>query len=202
MEHNTAQKNNDSKGVAKRAPRASSSHGEERPRRGGASRGGKKGGPSRRGNDRRGAAPERVKPEFDHKIIDTRRVTRVVSGGRRFSFSITLVAGDRKGRVGVGVGKAGDTALAIEKAMRDAKKNMVTIKRTKEDSIVHAVDAKVGSSRLTLKPAPGRGIVAGSAVRTVCELAGIKDVGAKIYSRSKNKLGIARAAVKALEQLG
>jgi small subunit ribosomal protein S5 len=201
MEHNTAQQKTDSKGGEVRSARPSS-RGGDRSRRGGASRGGKKGGPSRRGNDRRGAAPERVKPEFDHKIIDTRRVTRVVSGGRRFSFSITLVAGDRKGRVGVGVGKAGDTALAIEKAMRDAKKNMISVKRTKENSVAHTVDAKVGSSRLTLKPAPGRGIVAGSAVRTVCELAGIKDVGAKIYSRSKNKLGIARAAVKALEQLG
>jgi small subunit ribosomal protein S5 len=201
MEHNTAQQKTDSKGGEARSARPSS-RGGDRSRRGGASRGGKKGGPSRRGNDRRGPASERVKPEFDHKIIDTRRVTRVVSGGRRFSFSITLVAGDRKGRVGVGVGKAGDTALAIEKAMRDAKKNMISIKRTKENSVAHTVDAKVGSSRLTLKPAPGRGIVAGSAVRTVCELAGIKDVGAKIYSRSKNKLGIARAAVKALEQLG
>lgn len=202
MEQNTAQPKSDQKGGEKRAPRSSSSRGGDRRSRGGASRGGGKKGPggNRRGGRRDGG--DRVKPEFDHKIIDTRRVTRVVSGGRRFSFSITLVAGDRKGRVGVGVGKAGDTALAIEKAMRDAKKNMVTIKRTKHHSIAHTVDAKVGSSRLSIKPAPGRGIVAGSAVRTVCELAGIKDVGAKIYSRSKNKLGIARAAVKALQELG
>jgi small subunit ribosomal protein S5 len=201
MEQNTAQSKSDQKGGEKRAPRPSSSRGGDRRSPRGASRGGGKKGP---GGNRRGGrrdAGDRVKPEFDHKIIDTRRVTRVVSGGRRFSFSITLVAGDKKGRVGVGVGKAGDTALAIEKAMRDAKKNMVTIKRTKHHSIAHTVDAKVGSSRLSIKPAPGRGIVAGSAVRTVCELAGIKDVGAKIYSRSKNKLGIARAAVKALQEL-
>jgi small subunit ribosomal protein S5 len=142
-----------------------------------------------------------VRSEYDQKIIDTRRVTRVVSGGRRFSFSISIVIGDKKGSVGVGIGKAGDTALAIEKATRDAKKHMFKVKRTKDNSITHPVEAKVGSVRLTLKPAPGRGIVAGSSVRTVLEMAGVKDVGAKIYSRSKNKLGIARATMKALAEL-
>ncbi|NTV22393.1 MAG: 30S ribosomal protein S5 [Candidatus Yonathbacteria bacterium] len=169
-------------------------------RRGGPSRGGAS---SSRGGrpERRTGEREKVRSEYDQKIIDTRRVTRVVSGGRRFSFSITIVIGDKKGSVGVGIGKAGDTALAIEKATRDAKKNMIKVKRTKEDSIPHAIESKVGSARLTLKPAPGRGIVAGSSVRTVLEMAGLKDVGAKIYSRSKNKLGIARATVKALAEL-
>ncbi|NTV44618.1 MAG: 30S ribosomal protein S5 [Candidatus Yonathbacteria bacterium] len=160
-------------------------------------RGGERGGrPDRRGGER-----EKVRSEFDQKIIETRRVTRVVSGGRRFSFSIAIVIGDKKGSVGVGIGKAGDTALAIEKATRDAKKNMIRVKRTKEQSIAHASEAKVGSIRLIVKPAPGRGIVAGSSVRTVFEMAGVKDAGAKIYSRSKSKLGIARATVKALSQL-
>jgi len=163
------------------------------PRRGGPSRGGR---PERRSGER-----EKVRSEYDQKIIDTRRVTRVVSGGRRFSFSISIVIGDKKGSVGVGIGKAGDTALAIEKATRDAKKHMFKVKRTKDNSIAHPVEAKVGSVRLTLKPAPGRGIVAGSSVRTVLEMAGVKDVGAKIYSRSKNKLGIARATMKALAEL-
>jgi small subunit ribosomal protein S5 len=98
----------------------------------------------------------RVKPEFDNKLLEIRRVARVVSGGRRFSFSATLVVGDRKGKVGVGIGKAGDTPIAIEKAMRDGKKNMVTIKLTDKSSIPHAVEAKYGASRLMITPAPGK----------------------------------------------
>lgn len=143
----------------------------------------------------------RVKPEFDQKMIDLRRVVRVVAGGRRFSFSAVLIAGNRNGKVGVGVGKASDTSLAIEKAFRDAKKRMITVKRDKNMSISHEVETKEKSARIMIYPAPGRGVVAGSSVRTVLELAGVKDVGAKVLSRSKNKLNIARAAIKALETL-
>lgn len=153
----------------------------------------------RRRGGRRGG--ERQRPEFEQKIISIRRVTRVVRGGRRFSFSVSLVAGDKKGSVGVGVGKAGDTALAIEKALRDAKKKMITVKLTKEGSIAHEVQAKYASSEVDLMPAPGKGVIAGSSVRTVLELAGIKEVGAKLLSRSKNKMNNARAAIKALEAL-
>src|SRR3989344_3623156 len=84
----------------------------------------------------------RTKPEFDQKIVSLRRVTRVMAGGRRFSFSICLVAGNRKGMVGVGQGKASDTPLAIEKAFRDAKKNMITVNTTKNMSITHDIEAK------------------------------------------------------------
>lgn len=149
--------------------------------------------------------PRRGKPrerkEFDQKIISIRRVTRVVAGGRRFSFSVAMVIGDRKGRVGVGVGKASDTALAIEKAIRDAKKNMITVKRTKEGSIQHDVKAKYCASDVSILPAKGRGVVAGSSVRNVLELGGISDVTAKIFSRSKNQLNNARAAIHALSEL-
>src|SRR3989344_5263022 len=86
----------------------------------------------------------RAKPEFDNKLLEIRRVARVVSGGRRFSFSASIVVGDRKGRVGVGVGKSADTPVAIEKALRNGKKNMVTIVFTKQGSIPHAVEAKYG----------------------------------------------------------
>jgi small subunit ribosomal protein S5 len=130
-----------------------------------------------------------------------RRVARVVAGGRRFSFAVALVAGDRKGRVGVGTGKAGDTAGAIEKAMRSAKKSMIRIKTTPTMSIPHQVYAKYSSARIMIKPAPGRGLVAGSAVRNVLDLGGVKDVNAKILSPSKNKLNIARAAIEALSSL-
>jgi len=109
--------------------------------------------------------------------------------------------GDRKGTVGVGTGKAGDTSLAIEKATRNAKKNAVKIFLTKASSIPHEVEAKYASAIARIMPAPGRGIVAGSAVRIVLNLAGITDVGAKIFSGSKNKLNIARAAVEALKQM-
>lgn len=144
---------------------------------------------------------ERVKPEFDTKIISIRRVTRVASGGRRFSFSVALVAGDRKGRVGVGLGKAGDTSLAIDKATRDAKKHMIRVAHTSAMSIPHPVEAKYSSARIEIMPAKGRGIVAGSAVRNVIELAGLKDIVAKIRSGSKNKLNIARGAVQALSSI-
>ena len=143
----------------------------------------------------------RVKPEFDQKIISIRRVARVVSGGRRFSFSVALVAGNRKGSVGVGLGKAGDTSIAIEKALRDAKKNMVAISLNKYNSIPHEVEAKYSASRVLIIPAPGRGMVAGSSVRVVLELAGVKDVGGKIRSGSKNKINNARAAIEALRLL-
>lgn len=153
----------------------------------------------RRRNNRRGNA--RTRPEFDQKMISIRRVTRVVRGGRRFSFSVALVAGDKKGTVGVGLGKAGDTALAIEKALRHAKKNMITLKLTKTGSIDHDVQSKYASSDVLLMPAPGKGVVAGSSVRTVLELAGVKEVGAKLLTRSKNKINNARATIQALESL-
>lgn len=144
---------------------------------------------------------ERARPEFDQKIVSLRRVTRVVAGGRRFSFSVALVAGNRKGMVGVGTGKAGDTALAIEKAFRDAKKHMVTVLLNDKGNIPHDSRATYASSDVLIMPALGRGLVAGGSVRTVLEFAGIKDVSGKILSRSKNALNNARAAVRALQGL-
>lgn len=144
---------------------------------------------------------ERAKPEFDQKIIDIRRVTRVVAGGRRFSFSVAIVAGDRKGSVGVGTGKAGDTSLAIEKAMKSAKKNMITVRLNKKSSIPHDVSAKFSSAKVFIMPNHGRGLIAGSSVRNVLDLGGVKDVSAKVFSGSKNKLNNSRAAIKALMQV-
>lgn len=143
----------------------------------------------------------RVRSEFDQKTVSIRRVTRVTSGGRRFSFSVTLVAGNRKGMVGVGQGKAGDTPIAIDKALRDAKKNMIQVRMTKDGSIPHEVTAKYGGSRVKIMPAPGRGILAGSSVRTVLELAGLSSVNAKILSGTKNRANNAKVAVEALRLL-
>jgi len=159
----------------------------------GGGRGGPRGG---RGGDR-----ERVKPEFDSKIIDIRRVTRVTAGGRRMNFSVAVVAGDHKGRVGVGLGKGIDTAGSVEKATREAKKNMIRVPLSAQMTIPHAVDAKFGSAIIKIFPARGRGIVAGSSARAVIELAGIKDICAKFLSGSKNRLNNARATIEALKKL-
>ena len=102
-------------------------------------------GNEKRNSNRRSGSFVRPKPEFDQKIVSIRRVTRVVAGGRRFSFSVALVAGDKKGGIGLGLGKAGDTALAINKALRNAKKNMVRVQMTKTMSIPHEVSAKISS---------------------------------------------------------
>ncbi len=148
----------------------------------------------------RGRAP-RERGEFEQVTIDARRVARVMAGGRRFNFSLVVVIGDKKGRVGVGLGKGADTALAIDKAVRDAKKHLITVLRTQSGSIQHKVIAKYASSTVEIIPSQGRGLVAGSAVRTVLDLAGVTDVVTKIHSRSKNKLTIARATVAALKNL-
>lgn len=144
---------------------------------------------------------ERVKPEFDQKILSIRRVTRVMAGGRRFSFSVSMLIGDKKGSVGVGLGKSNDTTLAISKSVASARKNMVKIKLTDKMSIPHEVSAKYKASQVSLMPNAGKGLVAGGALRDILNLAGMKNVSGKIFSRSKNQLNNARAAIKAFEKL-
>ncbi|MBY0473292.1 30S ribosomal protein S5 [Patescibacteria group bacterium] len=160
-----------------------------------------RGGRPERGGRRPSSRPPRPKSEFDQRMINIRRVARVVAGGRRFSFSVAIILGNKKGKVGVGLGKAGDTTLAIEKAVRDAKKNMITVHLTKDSSIAHEVSAKYCAARVSMMPASGRGLVAGSSVRPVLELAGVTNTVAKIHSGSKNGLNNARAAVEALRKL-
>lgn len=155
----------------------------------------------KRNTSRRTSSFNRVKPEFDQKIINIRRVTRVVAGGRRFSFSVAIVAGDKKGSVGLGLGKAADTALAINKALRNAKKNMVRLNLTKTMSIPHELSAKFSSSYVMLIPNKGRGLVAGSVVRDIVKLSGVKDITGKILSNSKNKLNNAKAVMLALSSI-
>ncbi len=164
--------------------------------RGGQSSKGKQGG-------RSGGRPRapREKPEFDSKTISIRRVTRVVSGGRRFTLSVALVAGDRNGRIGLGTGKALDTQVAIEKALKSAKRNMIHLRMTKSKSLPHDIEAKYNSSSVMIMPNRGRGLIAGSSARTILSLAGLSDVTAKFYSGTKNKLNNARATMKALEQI-
>lgn len=140
--------------------------------------------------------------ELAQKLIDLRRVTRVMAGGRRFSFRATLVVGNRSGEVGVGIGKGADTALAIQKAFREAQKHMIKISLTKEGSILYDVIGKFSSARVLIRPASeGHGLVAGSSVRTVLDFAGIKNASAKVLSHTKNKISNARAAIEALKKI-
>ena len=160
-------------------------------------------GAKREGSDTRRSRPsfERPKPEFDQKMVSIRRVTRVVAGGRRMTFAVALAIGDKKGSIGLGTGKGGDTAVAIAKALRQAKKNMFKIKTTKEMSIERPVSSKFSSSKLEMMPNRGKGLVAGSTVRDMLILAGLKNITAKLHSGSKNKLNNARVAYKTLYQL-
>lgn len=171
-----------------------------RPARGGGYKG--RGGARRPGGKgfRKGSRfSDRPKPEFEQKIINISRVTRVVKGGRRLSFRVDMIIGDKKGRVGLGSGKATDTSLAIQKAFNQARKNLVYLKLTKDKSIPFSVEAKITSSRVEMMPNKERGLVAGSTMRNVLQIAGITDVTARVHSRSKNKLNNAKAAIKALK---
>ncbi|MFA5098884.1 MAG: 30S ribosomal protein S5 [Candidatus Paceibacterota bacterium] len=144
-----------------------------------------------------------VKPksEFKEKVLDMRRVTRVVAGGKRFRFRATVVIGDEKGRVGVGIAKGLDVAQAVEKAKLNAKKGLVTI-TLKDRTVAHEIDAKFSAARVVIKPAKnGHGLKAGGAVRVVLLLAGVKDATAKCTGRTKNKLTNALAAMEALKNL-
>lgn len=143
----------------------------------------------------------RPKSEFKEKVLDMRRVTRVVAGGKRFRFRATVVIGDEKGRVGVGIAKGLDVAQAVEKAKLNAKKGLITI-FLKDRTVSHEVDAKFSAAKVIIKPAKnGHGLKAGGAVRVVLLLAGVKDATAKCIGRTKNKLTNALAAMEALKKL-
>ncbi len=142
-----------------------------------------------------------VKDEFDSKLLDLARVTRVTGGGKRMKFRAVVVAGNKKGKIGVGVDKGKDVSQAIEKATRKAKKNLIEVVIV-NGTIPYEVKAKAGPAVIMLKPQKmGRGLVAGGAVRLICDLAGIKNISSKILSGSKNKLNNARATMAALEKL-
>lgn len=139
--------------------------------------------------------------EFKEKVLDLRRVTRVVAGGKRFRFRVTIVIGDEKGRVGVGIGKSLDVAGAVAKARYIAKKKIMR-SPLKGRTIPHEVEAKFSAAKVRLKPAKeGHGLRAGGAVRTVLSLAGVKDITAKSLGRTPNKLTNALATIEALKQL-
>ena len=138
---------------------------------------------------------------FKEKVLDLRRVTRVIAGGKRFRFRATVVVGDEKGRVGVGIAKGLDVAQAVAKAKSSATKNIITL-HLKNRTIPHEVEAKFSAAKIRIKPAvQGHGLMAGGAARTVLSLAGIKDVTAKTLGRTPNKLTNALATIEALKKL-
>jgi small subunit ribosomal protein S5 len=138
--------------------------------------------------------------ESDENVVKVYRCATVVKGGRRFSFSALVVVGDRKGRVGIGYGKANEVPSAVEKAGKAARRNMIRIQLV-GTTIPHAITAKYGASKVRMIPAgEGTGVIAGASVRAVLELAGVKDVLTKCYGSTSPK-NLVRAAFAGLEQL-
>ncbi len=148
----------------------------------------------------RGRGQDQAKREFDQKIVEIKRVTRVTGGGKRMRFRALVVIGDRKGKVGVGIRKGADVSEAVNKAVNNAKKNMVLIKII-NDTIAHEIKFKYKSATIFLKPAmPGTGVIAGGAIRSVLDLVGIKNVLSKMIG-SSNKVNNVMATYMALGKI-
>jgi small subunit ribosomal protein S5 len=145
--------------------------------------------------------PKEKDSEWQERVVQIRRVTKVVKGGKKLSFRAIIVIGNELGQVGVGVGKASDVIGAVKKAVTDGKKNIVTIPITKANSIPHIITGRSGAAKVIMRPsAPGSGVIAGGAVRTMLELGGVKNILAKQLG-SSNPLNNARAAADALTKL-
>jgi small subunit ribosomal protein S5 len=143
---------------------------------------------------------EREEEEFDNEVIEIRRVAKVVKGGKNLSFRVTVVVGDRAGRVGLGKGNTREIPPAIQQAIRDAKSNLIRVPLV-NGTIPHPVVGKFKAARVILKPAyPGTGIIAGETVGAICRLAGIRDILTKSLG-STNPLTLAKATIEGLKQL-
>jgi len=146
-------------------------------------------------------AKYKAKTELVERVVSIQRVTKVVKGGKKMSFRAVIVIGNEKGKVGVGVGKASDVMTAVKKGVANGKKNIVNISLTSSNSIPHSTMGRFGSAKLILRPsAPGSGVIAGSSIRTVLELAGVKNILSKQLG-SNNLLNNARATIEGLKSL-
>ena len=142
-----------------------------------------------------------TKEKWNERVAQISRVTKVCKGGKKLSFKAIMIVGNELGQVGVGVGKADDVLNAITKGINDAKKNLITVPITKTNTIPHLTIGLNGACKIMIKPAsPGTGVIAGGSIRTVLELAGIKNILAKQLG-SNNILNNARATISALENL-
>jgi small subunit ribosomal protein S5 len=139
------------------------------------------------------------KSEWSERVVAIERVTKVVKGGKKMSFRAIIVVGNEQGKVGVG--KAGDVITAVRKGVTDGKKHIITVPLTSSNSIPHPTSGRFGAAKLVLRPsAPGSGVIAGSSIRTVLELAGIKNILSKQLG-SNNLLNNARATIDGLSTL-
>ena len=153
------------------------------------------------GNPKKGYKSKDIKIEWLERVVAIQRVTKVVKGGKKMSFRAVVVVGNEHGKVGVGVGKAGDVITAVKKGVTDGKKHIVNVPLTSSNSIPHPTTGRFGAAKLVLRPsAPGSGVIAGGSVRTVLELAGVKNILSKQLG-SNNLLNNARATVEGLSSL-
>ncbi|KAK1279577.1 hypothetical protein QJS04_geneDACA014268 [Acorus gramineus] len=144
---------------------------------------------------------ERPKDGFDERVVQVRRVTKVVKGGKQMSFRAVVVVGDKNGQVGVGVGSAKEIATAVEKSATNARRNIITVPMTKYATFPHRSDGDYGAAKVMLRPAsPGTGVIAGGAVRIVLEMAGVDNALGKQLG-SNNALNNARATVVAVQKM-
>jgi small subunit ribosomal protein S5 len=152
-------------------------------------------------NRRKSNRSREKETNWQERVVQIRRVSKVVKGGKKLSFRAIVVVGNERGQVGVGVGKASDVIGAVRKGVADGKKQLVDVPLTKANSIPHPIQGTGGAAKVLLRPAaPGTGVIAGGAVRTVLELAGVRNILAKQLG-SSNPLNNARAAVNALDTL-
>jgi small subunit ribosomal protein S5 len=152
-------------------------------------------------NLQRANAQVKEQKEFEEEVLQIDRVTRVVKGGRRLRFRVTVAIGDHKGQVGIGTGKASEVIYGIKKAVTQAKKSLIKVPITKGDTIPHDVKVRHKAAYMLIKPAsPGTGVIAGGSLRKILSLAGVKNVLSKSFG-SRNALVTAQASIKALKSL-